>query len=128
MFNQNSFSSQRTIFLFLSLCQSMIFGFLERRLAVFVEFRQALIPSICQNTDVVCHLNLIILEELKVMFASIRKGGGYNFSGPEAGNDLRFLGMSPLFAAVMPFLAFFGRSIGCSLASTSNTSKTVSLG
>ena len=75
-----------------------------------------------------CNVEFVILEKLKVMLAALAKGGGYDFSGFLVGDQLRFLGMSPLFAAVVLFLAFFGRSTGCSLASTRITSKTVSLG
>src|SRR6266498_4844301 len=128
MLNQNPFSSQDTIALLFSLCQRMIFRFLERCLAVFMEIGQALIASICQYPNVFRHVTSVILEQLKIMFASIGKGGGNDFGGLLVGHQLRFLGMAPLFAAVMPILAFFGRSIGCSLASTSTTSKTVSLG
>ena len=128
MFNQNSLTSQSAISLLFFLCQSMIFGFLERGLAVSVKFCQALITSIRQNTDVLGNFSLIILEELKVMFTSMRKGSCYNFGSLLVGNQLCFLSVAFLFAAVMPFLAFFGRSIGCSLTSTSTTSKRVSLG
>jgi len=62
------------------------------------------------------------------MFTSTGEGSCDNFSGLLVGNQLRLLGVAPLFAAVVPILAFFGRSIGCSLASTNTTSKTVSLG
>src|SRR5690242_2092528 len=70
----------------------------------------------------------LVLEKLKVMLAALAKSGRHNFSGFLVGDQLRFLGMSLLFAAVVLFLAFFGRSTGCSLASTRITSKTVSLG
>ena len=128
MFNQNSFTSQCFVSLFLPFGQWMVLGFLERCLAIFMEFCESLVTSICQNTNVLCNLSLVILEELKVMFASTGKGRCHNFGGFWVGNQLCFLSMSLLFAAVMPLLAFFGRSIGCSLTSTSTTSKRVSLG
>src|SRR5512141_1458044 len=128
MFNQNPFASQGTISLLLSFRQSVILGFLERRLAVFVKFRQALVTSICQNTNLFCKITFIVLEQLKIMFASTTKRRGDNCGTFSVSNYLRFLGVALLFAAVMPFLAFFGRSIGCSLTSTSTTSNTVSLG
>ena len=128
MFNQNPFTSQAAVLLLFFLCQRMIFGFLERCLAVFMELCQPLVTSICQNTDVFRNLSLLILEQLKIVFASTRKSRCHNFGRLVVGNQLRFLGMSPLFATVMPILAFFGHSIGCSLTSTSTTSKIVSLG
>ena len=128
MFDQNPFTSQGTVSLLFLLCQRMVFGFLERRLAVFMEFCQTLIASIRQDPYVLRNVALVILEKLEVMFASKGKGGCHNFGGLFVSNQLRFLGVSPFFAAVMLSLAFFGRSIGCSLASTSTTSKTVLLG
>jgi hypothetical protein len=127
MFNQNPFSSQDTISLLLSLRQSVIFGFLERRLTVLVQFRQALVARICQKAKVFGKITSIVLEQLKIVFASITKGGGNNFGTLSVSNYLRFLGMTLLFTAEMPLLAFFGRSTGCSLTSNSTTSKTVSL-
>lgn len=127
MFNQNSFPSQDTIALFLSLRQSMIFGFLERRLTVLMQVCQALVASIRQDAKVFSEITAILLEKLKVVFAAIAKSRGNNLGTLSVRNYLRFLGMSPLFAAVMSFLVFFGRSIGCSLTSTSTTSKIVSL-
>ena len=128
MLNHDPLSSQRTISLLLLFRQRMIFGFLDRGLAIFMKFCQALVGSIRQEPNMLRKVEFRLLEKLKVMLATITKSGGYNFSGFLVGNQLRFLGMSPLFAAVVLFLAFFGRSTGCSLASTRITSKTVSLG
>jgi len=127
MFNHNPFSSQAPIASFFSFGQSMIFGLLEGRLAVFMQFHQSLIPSICQNTKMFRELTGIVFEQLEVMFASMAKGGGYDLGTFSVGDYLCFLSMTLLFTAIMPFLAFFGRSIGCSLTSTSTTSNTVSL-
>ena len=127
MLNHNSFPSQDTISLFLSFRQSMVFGFLKRCLAVFMKFCHTLISSICQNAKVFSKVAAVVLEQLKIMLASITESRGDNLSTFSVSDYLCFLGMSLLFAAVMPFLAFFGRSIGCSLTSTSITSKTVSL-
>ena len=128
MFNQNSLSSQRTIFLLFLFGQRMIFGFLERGLAVFMKVCQALVTSIRQDLYVLRNVEFLILEKLEVMLATMTKSGGYNFSSFLVGDQLCFLSMSLLFAAVVRFLAFFGRSTGCSLTSTRITSKTVSLG
>ena len=128
MLNQNPFTSQAAVpQLFLNR-QRMVFGFLEGCLAVFMQLRQSLIASIGQNSNVLRDFAPVILEKLEVMFAPIAKGRGDNLSSFLVSDQLRFLGMPPLFAAVMTILAFFGCSIGCSLASTSTTSKTVSLG
>jgi len=106
MFDQNSFSCRSPIPLLFFLCQGLVLGFLERRLAVFVEFCQALITGIRQNTNVLGNLSLVILEKLKVMFTSISKSRGYDFSGLLLGDPLRFLRVALLFTAVMPVLAF----------------------
>ena len=128
MFNYDPLASQRPIFLFLLLGQRMILGFLERDLTVFMQICQALVASICQDSNVLCNLQFVVLEQLKVMFATLAECGGHNFRGFLVGDQLRFLGVALLFAAIVLFLAFFGRSTGCSLTSTRITSKTVSLG
>lgn len=127
MFNPNSFSCQTPIALFFSFCQSMVFGFLEGCLAVFMKFCQSLITSICENAKIFRELTGIVFEQLEVMFASMTKGCGYDLGTFSISDYLRFLGMTLLFTAVVPFLAFFGRSTGCSLTSTRTTSNTVSL-
>ena len=127
MFNQNPLSCQTPIALFFSFRHIVIFGFFEWCLAVFMKFYQSLISSICQNAKVLCEVTAIVFEQLKIVFASITKSRGNNLSAFSIGNYLCCLGMTLLFATVMPILAFFGRSIGCSLTSTSMTSNTVSL-
>lgn len=127
MLNHNPLSRQTPIALFLSFRESMVFGFLEGRLAVLMKFRQSLIASVCQNAEMFRKLTGILFEQLEVVFASMTKGGGYDLSTLSVCNHLRFLGMTLLFATVVPFLAFFGRSTGCSLTSTSITSNRVSL-
>src|SRR6266581_9153685 len=69
----------------------------------------------------------VVFEQLEVVFASMTKSGGYDLGTFSISDYLRFLGVTFLLATVMPFLAFFGRSTGCSLTSTSTTSNTVSL-
>ena len=127
MLNHNSFASQSPITLFLSCGQRMGFGFLERCLTVFVKVSQSLIASICQNAKLFGKLTTIVFEHLKVMLASVTKRCGKDLSALSIRNHLRFLGMLLLFATVMPFLTFFGRSIGCSLTSTNITSNMVLL-
>jgi len=127
MLNHNSFSSQGTIAPLFSFRQSMVFGFLERRLVVFMQFCQALISGICQDTKVFSKLTTVVFEQLKIVFASITESGGNDLSALSFSNYLRFLGVTLLFATMMPFLTFFGRSIGYSLTSTNTTSNTVSL-
>jgi hypothetical protein len=61
------------------------------------------------------------------MFTANAKVCSQDFFRVQVGNQLCFLGMTLLFAAVLPALSFFGRSIGCSVASTSTISIKVSL-
>lgn len=128
MLNQNSFASQSTVALFLSSSQRMKLRFFERRSAIVMDFRQTLITSVCENTNIIRYFAGILLEKLKVVLAPKRKGGRKYLSGFWVCNQLCFLSVTPLFAAIIPFLSFFGRSIGCSLASNTINSKMVSLG
>lgn len=137
MLNHNPFSCQTPIVLFFSFCQSMTFGFLEGCLTVLMKFHQTLIASICQNSKMFRELTGVLFEQLEVVFASITKCRGYDLSTFSIRHHLRFLSVTLLFAAVMPFLAFFpgtarqgrcGRSSDCSQTSTSTISNTVSLG
>ena len=91
MFNPNSFASQDTILLLLSFGQSVIFGFLERCLAVFVKFCQSLIASICQDPKVFGKIIALVLEQLKIVFASITKSSGNNSGALTVSGYLRFL-------------------------------------
>jgi len=104
----------------------MVFGFLERCLAILMKFCQALIASICQKAQMAREFTGILFAQLKVMFASITKGGGYDLGTFSISHHLRFLGMTLLFATVVPVFSF-GHSTSCSLTSTSTTSNTVSL-
>jgi hypothetical protein len=62
------------------------------------------------------------------MLASNGKGCSDDFLGFLVDDQLCFLGVTLLFAAVVPALLFFGRSIGCWVASISTTSVSVSFG
>jgi hypothetical protein len=66
-----------------------------------------------------------VLEQLKGVFAPMTKVGGQDFGGPQIGNQLLFLSVALLFATVVPALAFWGRSIGCSVASITSISSAV---
>ena len=74
------------------------------------------------------HTGLALFEQAKIMGAAIGEGSSDDLPGLLVNHHLGFLGVALLFATVVPFLLFFGRSIGCSLTSTSTTSMIVSLG
>jgi predicted ATPase len=80
----------------------MVFGFLEGCLAVLMKFHQTLIASVCQNAQTFRELTSIVLEKLKVVFASMTKGGGYDLSTLSVCNYLCFLGMTLLFSTIVP--------------------------
>ena len=95
---------------------------------VRMKIVQTEIPGICQDTDLFGEQASAFFEQIKIMLASISKGRGNDRLRLLVNNQLRFLGMTLLFAAVVLALLFFGRSIGCSVASISTTSISVSLG
>jgi hypothetical protein len=97
----------------------MKFAFLGWCLAIRVQAGQALIACIGQNTNLFRHDEAVLFEQLKVMLASKAEVRSQDLFGVQVCNQLCFLGVPLLFAAVVPFLCFFGRSIGCSVASTS---------
>ena len=65
MFNQNAFPSQSTISVFFLFCQRMVFGFLEWCLAIFMEFCQTLVTSVCQYSNMLGNLASVVFEKLK---------------------------------------------------------------
>ena len=86
MLNHNPLASQRTIFLLLLFGQRMILRFFERCLAILMKFCQTLVPSVCQDLNMLRNVQSIVLEKLKVMLAALAKGGRHNFSGFLVGN------------------------------------------
>ncbi len=122
MFNVNALAGKFSIFLPLLWCQGMVFWFLMRCFTVFMKFHQTLIAWICQTANALSNIELAFLEETKIMSASAGKGCCNDFQCVFCDYDLCFLCVTLLFTTVMSFLLFFGRSIACSLTSTSNTS------
>ena len=99
------------IALLLRFSQRVKLGFLGRRLAVLVKITQTLIASICQTADMLGKDTAAFFEQRKIMLAALGKCGGNDFLRLLVDNQLCFLGVTLLFAAVMPALLFFGRSI-----------------
>jgi len=108
--------------------QRMKLRFLGRDLAVRMQMAQAQIPCICQAANLFREETSALLEQFKIMLASIGKSPRKDGVCLLLDNQLRFLSVTLLFAAVVLALLFFGRSIGCSVASISTTSISVSLG
>jgi hypothetical protein len=101
---------------------------LGRDLAVGMKMVQTQVSSICQAADMFGKYASAFFEQVKIMLAPAGKCRGDDFLGLFVDDQLRFLGVTFLFTAVVPALLFFGRSIGCSVASISTTSISVSLG
>ncbi len=99
----------------------MQLGFLVWRPAVGVECVHALVAGIAQQFDGWRQSETAALKQSKVMgFAR----AGVDTENPLAvvvDHDLSFLGVAFLFAGVEPALFFWGRSMRCSLASTTIT-------
>ena len=89
--------------------------------AVGVEFVHALIAGIAQEFDDGRHSETATFEQSKVMGSSRTGMDTENRLAVVVDHDLCFLGVAFLFAGVEPALFFWGRSMGCSLASTTIT-------
>ena len=101
---------------------------LGRDLAVGMKIVQTQVSSICKAANMFRKNTAAFFEQFEIMLAPIAKGGREDFLRLLIDNQLGFLGVTLLFATVVPALLFFGRSIGCSVASISATSISVSLG
>ena len=106
---------------FLLFSQWMKLGFLGRDLAVGMKITQAQITGICQATNMLGEETSAFFEQFKIMLTSIAKGWRKDHLCLLLYNQLRFLGVPLLFAAVVLALLFFGRSICYSVASISTT-------
>lgn len=113
---------------FLFLGQWMKLRALGRDLAVSVQVTDSLVPRIGQTADLLRQAASAVLEQYKVVLAALSKSCSKNHLCLWVHDQLRFLSMPLFLAAVMPTLLFFGRSIGCSVASINTTSINVSLG
>ena len=89
--------------------------------AVGVEFVHALIAGIAQEFDGGRHSEAAALEQSKVMGFARTGVDTENRLAVVVDHDLSFLGVTFLFAGVEPALFFWGRSMRCSLASTTIT-------
>ncbi len=112
-------------FLFLGQCMKLrAFG---RDLAVFMQLVYSKIRRIGQTGDMLRHSGATVFEQGKVMLTAHPKICSHNHVSFLVHDQLCFLGMPFLLSAVVPTLLFFGRSMGCSVASINTTSINVSL-
>jgi hypothetical protein len=77
-----------------------------------MKIAQTEISGICQNTDLFGKQTAAILEQIKVMLASIVEGCGNDRLLLLVDDQLCFLGETLLFATVVLAFLFFVRSIG----------------
>ena len=111
--NHDPFASQWPIFLLPLLSQRTVFRFLERRSAIPMKFCQTLVTSVSQDANMLCNVESVVFEKLKVMHAVLAKSGHHNFSGFLAGDQLCFLSSS-LFCRYSVDPGFLGCSTGFS--------------
>jgi len=91
--------------------------------AVGMKFVHALIAGVTQEFGGRHHSETALLEQSKVMGSSRTGVDTENRLAVVVDHDLCFLGVAFLFARVEPALFFWGRSMRCSLASTTTTVK-----
>jgi hypothetical protein len=92
-----------------------------RRAALGVELGDTLIAAVGQQFAVPVQAQPTALENLEVVLASLAAGDGENPARGFIHRYLAFERVTFLFAAVAATLLFFGRSMGCSLTSTTTT-------
>jgi hypothetical protein len=118
---------QTPIALLLFFCQPTLPGFFDRQLTIGMPMVQSHVAAIGQAAGMLGNQVMAALEDGKIMLAPIGKDGGDHGVSLLVHDQLRFLSMVLLFAAVVLPLLFFGRSIGCSVPSIKITSIQVSL-
>ena len=109
------------ILLFLFEREPMMLAFLVRCLAVGVEFMHTLITAIGQQFQSGRQRQAALLEKSKVVRPSSACDHAQNLLRAIVNHDLPFLGVAFLLTRVEPALFFWGRSMRCSLASTTIT-------
>jgi hypothetical protein len=137
VFDNHASARQLPILMFLLACEGMMFAFLVRRLTIGVPTVQAPISRIGQAATLSTQPQAAFLEQRKVVRVSSTKGRGQNTPTVLFDHHLRFQRVPFLFATEEGF-AFFcaplpsplpcGCSITHSVASTTTTCQTVSLG
>ena len=87
-------------------CQRMEPRFFRRDLAVRMQLVQTQITRIRQATNMLRKNTSAVLEQVKIMLAALAKGGSQDHVPLLVHNQLRFLDVALLFAAVVPPLLF----------------------
>jgi len=100
----------------------MKLAFLVRCVAVGVEFVHALVAGVGQQLEALGQRQAGVLEEGKVVRFACGDRHAHDAAGAVIDHELAFLGVALLLAGVEAALFFWGRSMRCSLASTTTTS------
>src|SRR5215210_4366772 len=87
-----------------------------------MQFAQALIATVGQHLKALMQFKLALLIESKVMHGAAPVMSANNLMSLPVDNHLAFQGVALLFATVIGFLLFFGRSMGVSATSTTTNS------
>jgi len=87
-----------------------------------------LVSSICYKAGFLEKGATTVLEQLKITSSAVTKNCRQNFYFVQVSHQLCFLGVALFLTTCKSVLSFFGHLIGCSVASTSTISITVSLG
>lgn len=121
VFDCDTTRSQSTVLLFLFRCQWMQLTFLERCPRVAMQRIDTLIAGVAQKDNLGQERQSAAFEKCEVVSFSGASGHTHDCFLQWVDHDLPFLGVAFLFAGVASALFFWGRSMRCSLASTTIT-------
>lgn len=127
MFHDQTLLCQKAVFPFLLGRERVMLAFLMGCARVGMHLLDAFVAAVSQTDCGGEQRQARRFEEGKVMGFSFRKGGAKQPLIALSYDDLGFLGVALLFAAVGTLLFFWGRSVGTSVASTTTTSMESSL-
>lgn len=121
---------------FLLLAERVFFALLLWEFRIGMEMLETLITRVCLSFGVWVQFHLGFFEQTEVVPSAIAEIGADDLKWSRLGilrlgqlgyDELGFERMALLFAGIIAFLSFFGRSIGDSEASIKMTSYSVSL-
>ena len=121
MFDADAARRKSVVLLFLLWCERVESALFVRGLTVGVEFVYALIAGVCQKRNLRQKRQATVLEKGEVVGFSGARRHAHNPLLQRVDHDLPFLGVALLLAGVAAALFFWGRSMRCSLASTTIT-------
>jgi hypothetical protein len=108
VFNYKPLFCQLPVLRLLLRCQGVQFVFLMRQTAIVMLLRQAQVPAIRQTLRLRQKRQSVLDEQPEVVHLARTETRGYDLLGRWVSDDLRFLGVTLLFAAVVASLFFSG--------------------